>query len=95
MTASVSPNVFNSSFGAGEMSAHFSTSVSLMHSKPLQFSHLLNHPFAWMLLVFILLCIQKAEVLDERAHGAGELSASVGRSELMRRICDAEGYNIR
>lgn len=30
-----------------------------------------------------------------RAHRAGELSASVGRRALMRRLCDAEGYNIR
>lgn len=30
-----------------------------------------------------------------RAHGAGELSASVGRRALVRRLCDAEVYNIR
>lgn len=32
--------------------------------------------------------------LDEGAR-AGELSASVGRRAVMRRLCDAEGYNIR
>lgn len=30
-----------------------------------------------------------------RAHRAGELSASVGRRALVRRLCDAQGNNIR
>lgn len=64
-----------------------------------------NHPF-FIFRLFICceavihlhpLCCVKAEVLalDEGAYGAGELSVSVGRRALMRRLCDAEGYNIR
>lgn len=33
--------------------------------------------------------------LDEGSRSRSALSASVGRSELMRGLCDAEGYNIR